>query len=265
MSDTFSGLFRDFRSFLEYPQRDILREKISFGRFGQIVGLHYLILISVVLIMSALSGIIGIDQLEHSVEDLLADSSMMWFLFLLVIAAPVLEEIFFRYPLRFKRGSLFILTFIASLLAYYIGTSYLPDMNDLIPAENLSELEATGQEVNLGAVMLAMVTFTLGLIGIFIVSLSKELLNWSSGFVKSLFPYIFFLTAMIFGFVHFANFAGDMKWFWIPILVLPQFGMGLLLGYIRLRYGMISNILLHAVNNLVPAVFMLTVSQMRIG
>ena len=70
---------------------------------------------------------------------------------------------------------------------------------------------------------------------------------------------------MIFGYVHFTNFSGDMKWFWIPFLILPQFVMGLVMGYSRLRFGMLSNIMLHAVNNLVPGLIILATAGMGGG
>jgi hypothetical protein len=262
---TFFDLFRDFRNFLDYPRRDIAQERLSLNRFGQIVGLHYAILISVMIVMGIFSTAIGIDKLDHSIDDLMSNSSMWYFMFLLVLVAPVLEEIFFRFPLKYRRGTIFILTCIITLLTYYISASYLPDMNELIPSENLTELEASGTQLNLPALMLACCTFLLGSLCIFILSLSKEWLHDSSEFISRLFPYVFFLTAVFFGFVHFTNFSGEINWFWIPVLVLPQLVMGLLLGYIRLRYGMWSNILLHAVNNLLPAVIMLSASHVGTG
>ncbi len=257
MPESFSTLLGDFYTFLQYPRRDIIRERMSFSRFGQIVGLHYLILIPVMVIMSVLSGLIGLEDLDHSIDDLMADSSMLWFAFLLVIAAPVLEELLFRFPLRYRRGSIFILIFIATVFSYYIGSAQLPPMHELLPAESVSEMEQMGSDISVSALLLAFMTFSLGAFILLLLSFSKSLLAQSSGYIRAIYPHIFFLTAMIFGFVHISNFSGDVQWYAIPILVLPQASMGLLLGYIRLRYGMLSNILLHAVNNFVPAVLLI--------
>jgi|GEM_PF-494029 len=263
MSASLTDLLHDFYTFLQHPTRPNLTERMSFRRFGHIVGLHYMLLIPVMIVMSILSGLIGLESLDHSIDDLMADSSLLWFGFMLIIAAPVLEELLFRFPLRYRRGSVFIAVSILSLLIYYAASYFLPSMKEVIPAENLATLDEIGADLHLSALLLAFLTFSVGMLIIFTLSLSKQLLDQSSHYIETLFPHIFFMTAMIFGFVHISNFSGDMHWYAVPVLVLPQFTMGLLLGYIRLRYGMLSNILLHAVNNFIPAV-MLGVSQLAI-
>jgi len=93
-------------------------------------------------------------------------------------------------------------------------------------------------------------------------SISNRTLEKIGAIVDRLFPYIFYASAMIFGYVHFSNFSGNMQWYWIPLLIIPQFMMGLVMGYARLRFGMYSNIALHAVNNLIPGLAMLAMLAM---
>lgn len=69
---------------------------------------------------------------------------------------------------------------------------------------------------------------------------------------KSYFKFIFWLLTLFFGFYHITNF--DMSptiLLLSPLLVLPQIIVGAILGFIRVRYGLIWAIGLHAVYNLI--------------
>lgn len=66
------------------------------------------------------------------------------------------------------------------------------------------------------------------------------------------YPYVFYLSAILFAFTHISNYQSDnIKWFMAPLLVMPQFILGLLLGYIRVRYNFLSGYLVHAFHNLI--------------
>lgn len=65
------------------------------------------------------------------------------------------------------------------------------------------------------------------------------------------FSYIFYGLTLIFGFYHITNFKITTTILLLsPILVAPQISVGVLLGYIRVRFGLIWAIILHAVYNL---------------
>lgn len=67
---------------------------------------------------------------------------------------------------------------------------------------------------------------------------------------KSYFKGIFYLSAVLFALVHISNFESQpMVYLLAPILVLPQLILGLILGYIRVRLGLLWSILLHASYN----------------
>jgi len=225
--------------------------------FFRLVGVHYLFLILALVVMSVFSASVSIDSLEHNIEDLLTDTSSIQFLFLLAVVAPLAEELVFRFPLRFRRGSLFILLIILTLLVYFFSANYMDPKLDLLPAETLMNLEKGSFIPNVSAVIVATLFFILGLFGILISSINDNMLANVEALVKDIFPYIFYLTAMFFGYVHFTNFSGEMKWYWIPFLIVPQFMMGLVMGYARLRFGILSSIMLHALNNLIPGLIML--------
>lgn len=62
------------------------------------------------------------------------------------------------------------------------------------------------------------------------------------------FAYVFYTVAVIFALIHSYNFT-DINYFLLPLLVLPQFIIGLLIGYLRIRIGFIWGFLLHLFNN----------------
>lgn len=64
------------------------------------------------------------------------------------------------------------------------------------------------------------------------------------------FKYVFYIIVLIFGFIHLSNFKISTTILIVsPLLVAPQIIAGLLLGYIRVRLGLLYSILLHALFN----------------
>jgi membrane protease YdiL (CAAX protease family) len=64
------------------------------------------------------------------------------------------------------------------------------------------------------------------------------------------FTVVFYCSVMIFGLVHITNFKGSINVYLLaPILVSPQLIMGMVLGYVRLKYGLIWSIYFHSFHN----------------
>lgn len=64
--------------------------------------------------------------------------------------------------------------------------------------------------------------------------------------------YVFYLATVAFALLHIKNYDFEStKFFLFPILVLPQFILGLFVGYLRVRYNFMSGYLLHALHNAV--------------
>lgn len=64
------------------------------------------------------------------------------------------------------------------------------------------------------------------------------------------FKLAFFSLAILFGYIHIFNFDLSMNVLLVsPILVAPQIYLGLVLGYIRVRFGLLWSILMHAIYN----------------
>ncbi|MCJ7465567.1 MAG: CPBP family intramembrane metalloprotease [Maribacter sp.] len=66
------------------------------------------------------------------------------------------------------------------------------------------------------------------------------------------FKYIFYALTLSFGFYHLSNFdITKTTLFFSPLLVSPQLSVGVFLGYIRVRFGLVWSMSLHAAYNLV--------------
>jgi len=71
--------------------------------------------------------------------------------------------------------------------------------------------------------------------------------NWTK-FYKS----IFYISALIFAFVHLSNFEDINEiLLFIPILIAPQFIVGLLAGYLRVKFSLIWGFFLHGLHNFI--------------
>jgi membrane protease YdiL (CAAX protease family) len=71
-------------------------------------------------------------------------------------------------------------------------------------------------------------------------------------FRRKYFIWFFYLMACTFGFIHITNYSGYKELlFWMPLLTSSQLICGIILGYIRIKYGLIWSIFYHAFNNLV--------------
>ncbi|GLU55976.1 hypothetical protein Dfri01_54370 [Dyadobacter frigoris] len=68
--------------------------------------------------------------------------------------------------------------------------------------------------------------------------------------VKSYFKWVYYLSAVLFGWIHIITYAFDSShYLFVPLITLPQTLMGFLLGYVRMIYGFWYGVLLHAVYN----------------
>lgn len=79
-------------------------------------------------------------------------------------------------------------------------------------------------------------------------------LSWAQRVrVRRLYPWLFHASAIAFAAVHLYNFRlHEMPWTLMPLLVLPQWVTGLVLGWIRVRRGIGASMLLHGMFNAGP-------------
>ena len=135
----------------------------------------YSVIINVILgfLIGTFETVFGIDMGKHAIDEFFENYSLIFIFIAAVIVAPVLEELLFRGP-----------------MVWFKGTSY--------------------------------------------------------------FPFIFYSFTLVFGFYHITNFEISRTILLLsPILVAPQIIVGSLLGFIRVKFGLLWAIAFHANYNLV--------------
>jgi hypothetical protein len=152
--------------------------------------------------------------------------SFFGFVFVVVIA-PFLEEIVFRLPLRLEKISIAL---SVGIIAYrFLGNSFF--VTNLMSWQTYMRLA-----VGLGVFFLTMKC------------LSEKILEKIRTEHYGIF---FYSTAALFAIVHISNFFPlnvNILWAY-PLFVLPQFVIGLLIGFVRVRNGFVFGCLLHSLIN----------------
>jgi len=159
-----------------------------------------------------------------------------------VVGAPLVEELVFRLPLRNKVALSILVSFLISVIAGVIlkGQGLTDLINYVLP-----------------------ILFSMILLPLLYSKVAWE--KWKP-YLDSLYPYIFFLTAAIFGLIHIYNYnESAYSWWMVPILIMPQFILALFLGFVRLRIGLWACIYMHAMNNLISILLVFKVSQLVDG
>ncbi|WP_410479242.1 type II CAAX prenyl endopeptidase Rce1 family protein [Pedobacter nototheniae] len=142
------------------------------------------------------------------------------------IAAPIIEETVFRFPLRKKYLSIyFVLISISVIINYFVQNKLLT-----IP-------------------IYFVFLFASFLIHFYLkrLSLTKVHLLW-----QKYFGYLFYFSAIFFGCIHISNMKGltfhDPSFL---IYISSQISGGLTLGYLRIKYGLPYSMIFHACFNLI--------------
>ena len=148
-------------------------------------------------------------------------------IFAVIVVAPVSEELLFRSWLSGRPRYLvaFPIFIVAGLVAAMLGVNH------------------TGETATAYVGFAMIVGIVLALI-LAVVLWKRPPLNW----FRSLFPVMFWLSTVAFACIHLANFSED-NWMMLLPLVLPQFILGSLLGYLRVNYGLWTAIALHMIHN----------------
>ena len=146
-----------------------------------------------------------------------------------VLLGPFLEEMLFRLPLSLEKIGIGV---SFALITYRLSVEHI-----------LTELEYDNPYwyVKL-AIALCVFLFTIK----FFPS------SWLTTIKENYLPHAFYFISAVFALVHIANFApyNLHVMFFYPIFILPQFLMGLFIGYTRIKYGFIYGVVLHGLINL---------------
>lgn len=147
-----------------------------------------------------------------------------------VFIAPLMEELIFRAQLRRFTGFILFIAFACGILLTAITGTYW-------------------------AFLISPFIFTL-LFVIYRYTLASSI-GRKFRFWRWVFPWHFYFTAVCFALVHLSNFERGTALIPLGILyTLPQFTIGLVLGFTRMRYGLRYSIALHSLYNLSLAILL---------
>ena len=220
LAPTILGQWGALAAFLKHPYlpRSTLRTGLSARLLARLFLLDLLAIIAFGTIILAVASF-GIEFPENLNSTLGLDPQTV---LLLVIVAPILEEIAFRSWLSGRPGILFALLWagagIAGLTIMGSGAGF------------------AGPFVALAGLVVA-VMMLVALRG-----------RPPLPIFERHFAYFFWASAVLFAAVHLANYEEGALAILLPLLV-PQFVVGTLAGYIRVQCGLIWSIALHAAHN----------------
>jgi hypothetical protein len=92
-------------------------------------------------------------------------------------------------------------------------------------------------------------SFILGAIVYFISSFKMQLISkiWVNNF-----KYVLYFSIFSFGFLHYKNFnISSINFFFLPVIVLPQFISAIIYSYIRVNYNFWYAVAFHCLNNII--------------
>lgn len=158
------------------------------------------------------------------------DVSHMAFFIGAVFVAPVMEELIFRAQLKRFTGLILFIAFVCGILLTAITGTYWAFL------------------ISPFIFLILFVIYRYTLAG----SVSRKF-----GFWQRVFPWHFHFTAICFALVHLSNFEKGIALLPLGILyTLPQFVIGLVLGYTRMNYGLKYSMALHSLYNLSFAILL---------
>lgn len=211
-------MIKEFFRYLKHPVY-IRKEPVDGLHFFLLIFFYFILAIPAAISSNICVKLEGLSKPEFD--------SPFWQLFITVVfLAPLFEETLFRMLLRPVRQNLWVFSIIITGLSVY----------RLIKGDMI-----------LGIILAVL---GVGIIPFFTSPLYRKKLQRN---VVRYFPWFFYASVMAFGFVHVTNFHPlSLKVLLLaPFLTLPQLIMGTLLGFVRMKYGIIYSMLLHSTINLI--------------
>jgi hypothetical protein len=236
------SLFKEYLRYLKSPTYAYKRDQPL--DLVDVTKLYFMVFALELLMFIPMSSLVGVENLPHAMETVMEQYSGWQVFMLAVIIAPILEEFMFRFHLRYK--PLIFLFLIICLTGF----------NYLVVGDTL-EIDAHAA-MHDPWIVLDSVTRYLPYVGImgllYLLYLGiAQLRKLVDRMIVSEFAFVFYLTAVIFALVHIFNFElGTTPWYFIPLLVMPQFVLALFLGYVRVRNNILYSIYVHMLNNSIP-------------
>lgn len=225
-ANSLAGECRRVRGFLARPTLPDRAAPLSGGSLAALLRIY----VADIALMSVLAAIavaviaMGVDLPETALAGVELSLALA---FAIVVVAPIGEEIVFRGWLSGRPGHVLAVALLA--LGAYLLTR--------------TDIARSDAPVNYTAIALALATLVAAILAPILLRKRGPM-----GWFARLFPLFFWLSTLAFACVHLLNFDEGALFVLLP-LVLPQFVLGALLGYLRVTYGLWASIALHALHN----------------
>jgi hypothetical protein len=223
-------LLKKLYNFIIYPILDTvtilnwkqkLKHTLFFYVFSLILSVFFVLLIKFFFNLNN----VGISQIKE-------EWSLLKLLFIGSLILPILEEIVFRLPLKFKPINISISFFFliyAFISKVFFNVGYLT--------------------INFNVIIIMFFSLFFGFLIYFFMLKNFDYFNtfWNKNF-----RWIYYFSVFSFGLLHIGNFQIDkLSFIILPLLVLPQLTSGFIAGYLRIKYGFIYCCFFHIVNNFI--------------
>lgn len=186
----------------------------------------FLVFIYFILVMP-LGSIIGLLSEMLNITHEFKNNRIQLSFLQVVFFAPLMEESLFRLLLKPKIKNLLAFSVISSLVIFYLfwKTHY----------------------------QIATIWICLQIVSLLLIWKRQSYFRQFYRIYIRRFPYFFYFSIIMFGLVHLGNFTYPEITIWIvllsPLLILPQLIMGSMLGFIRMKWGIVYSILFHTMVN----------------
>ena len=217
-----------YAAFLKRPRLPARSQPMSRASLRAVLRMLWLdfAMMAVLMVLATLVVAAGVDLPATALENI---DITLGIVALVVIGAPLLEEIAFRGWLSGRPGHVF------AMLALAVGLAGIA----AVVLQNPDPGLATGLVLLVAIVLVPLVALAI-------------LWRWrkrdAMGWFARVFPLFFWLSTAGFACIHLFNFDEGTFYVLLP-LVLPQFLTGSILGYLRVHYGLWAAMLLHALHN----------------
>lgn len=223
--------FRAFQGFLKSPSSSIqsigsINEKLR--SFIHLFILEFLIVIGLAAFIAILVRLKVLPEFNNELLYFPKKMHGLPVVLYVTLIAPVVEEFLFRFNLRLFPKYLHLQVILGAACIYVF-------------------LELIGDSKTMSIVALSLSLSFL----IFYFTRRRELNIVTESVWGNKFRVVFYITAAIFALAHISKYGLSFKIFLMaPLIVLPQFVMGLFAGYTRLRLGFGWSCLFHSCHNM---------------
>jgi len=152
------------------------------------------------------------------------------FIFTAVILAPFVEELFFRSWMGRVWGVMLAMPVILCLSAILAVSTQ---------SEAYPSLTLMATFIVMGSLMIYVRRY----------HQTKHIDGVQAQMTRDIFPYVFWGTAILFGLAHMSNYADQGFQPLLVLLIIPQLIVGVVVGFVRMRFGLLQAIGFHAAYN----------------